>query len=339
MKQHTLAVSGMTLCTSVLAVVFFSAPSVSATSNFCNTIPESGPAVTEEVSSISGPSNFCTDGDGDGVATTTENDAPAHTDATGSTEEGDHNGDGTQDSRQSQVASLPNPNDQEQPGSYVTLEVLPNDDESSSHWKIKQFGPTPDEVVEASDDVNLPVGLFDLKLENKTLEVLIAVQDALKCEPIRNAFLKAKCLNLKAELADKITAESQANVRLLFDRVLDHSDWTVQQYVNGVLTNYTAIIQDEVVGFLRTTITWTLTDGGDGDLDGLANGKISDPIGPTVPVKTAAVVTTAAAVNAPVATPVKTALASTGTNSLLISAIAVVLLAASLYVARAKQNV
>ncbi len=273
--------------------------------------------------------------DGDGVPVVVENAAPAQestpptedTPATPGTAQGDHNADGVQDSQQSQVASLPNPNDQAAPGSYVTLEVLTPD------WNIKEFAPTTPEQVDPENvpqDSNFPVGLFDIKLENKTLEGLIVIKNNLNCNNIRSSILKKACLKLDAQLAAQIEARRDVEVRLLFDRVIDHSDWQVQQYVDGEYANYDAVVKDEVVGFLRTTITWTLRDGGEGDLDGVieANGKISDPIGPRVAVASVAPVTQAS-VSTTAAT--QSRLAVTGGNGSL-AVIALIVLVATISV-------
>ena len=324
----------------VFGVCLWGSPAVSAHGYGCQQI-----IAQDNIEQLEVPVNHCTDGDGDGVLTSIENGAPAHestpavdeTPATPGNAQGDHNADGTQDSLQSKVASLPNPNDAAAPDSYVTLEVL------TPGWNIKQFATTNPEEIDPETvptDSNFPVGLFDIKLENESLEALIYIQNNLHCSSIRNSFLRGLCNNLNNHLTTQIAAKSTVQVRLLFDRVLDHSDWTVQQYIGGAYTNYDAVVTDEVVGFLRTTITWTLKDGGTGDLDGVSNGKIVDPIGPSVKnvvTRTPAVVTPAVAVN-PHPAPAKAAtLANTGTN-LFVTLLAAMLIAATIYVARSKQT-
>lgn len=288
------------------------------------------------------------DDDGDGVPSTVENSSPAHestppadeTPGTPGAAGGDHNADGKQDYKQSQVATLPNPNDQENSGSYITLEVL------TPGWNIKQFETTTPEEVDPDnlpEDSNFPVGLFDIRLENQTLQTLIGIKSQLNCDQIRSRILKAACVKLDGELAEEIEERREVTVRLLFDRVIDHSDWDVQQYVEGQYVGYTAEVKDEVVGFLRTTITWTLVDGGEGDLDGItgANGVIVDPIGPSVAVATVTPTptTTTGAVLAAAAQSSK--LAVTGGSSA-IAIVAGILLAATMIVVgaafRSEQN-
>lgn len=279
---------------------------------------------------------FAAKDDGDGVPATTENAAP---------NTGDNNYDGALDSEQSEVASTPNPNDQAQPNSYVTLEVLPNDNETPSNWVITSFVPVSpaDFATKPSTADNYPVGMFEVNLYNGYLDSILS------------ACYRSESENCFDDNAELIESESTATVRLLFDRVMDHSDWTVQQYSYwfNAYTNYSAyaVVRDEVVGFLRTTITWTLTDGGNGDDDGYINSIISDqpnayvydPIGPAAPFRAATtpavtVVSTPAITATPAAAPAAPQLANTGVSPL-ITILAASLIVATIAVSRVKRTV
>ena len=278
--------------------------------------------------------------DGDGVPPEIEDSAVT---SGGASVAGDNNFDGIIDSLQSNVATLPNPNDQAAPGSFVSLEILPttitlpdSDPASQVIWNIVLFSPVAAAGLEggAPTDRNFPVGLFNLSLTgHKGLAGVYPILQAL-CLPDA---VPLEGLDLNCAQATEILNQIRTvQVRLIFDRVIDHSDWTVQKFLNGVYANYPATVQDEVIGsgFLRTTITWTLTDGGSGDADGVMNGSINDPIGPAV-MKTVSVanpVTTVASI-----TPASAALAYTGKN-LLVSVIALILLGATAYVARSEQK-
>lgn len=291
-------------------------------------------------SSESTPAETPPDSDCDSVPDNTENSAPAHEATPGvedpnntGTNAGDNNADGTPDSEQSDVASFPNPNDTQQPDSYVTIEVTSNSPEYEGfqlqplEWNITYVDPTL--PSETPSDKTLPLGLFDLTLENPGLKQLIDF-----CAEYPQDW---ECIFIgNQEIAEQSTVE----VRLLFNRVIDHSDWMVQKYVEGTFTNYTnATVQDEVVGFLRTTIKWTLTDGGTGDSDGVLNGEITDPIGPAVanPVTVAPQPQVLAAVTT-VSSPQVATLANTGSQPF-VAAYAAVLLSGAVLVVRSKKTV
>jgi hypothetical protein len=268
-KLYALAILG-----SVLGLTLFASPQASAA-----TCPGAGPFFE----TVEAPAD---DNDCDTVTNTTEDSAPAHDPTAGledpdniGTVAGDNNADDIPDSQQATVATMPNPNDTQVPGSYITIETLPTlQGATESNWFIVSASTTTATAAaapgSAPTDRTFPVGLVDFTIENSYEQFLIMI-DSLFCSGSSFPGCDA--------LATQIEDESAAQVRLLFDRVIPHDDWMVQQYANGSFTTYPgALIQDEVVGFLRTTITWNLVDGGIGDLDGTLNGQIVDPIGPAV---------------------------------------------------------
>lgn len=286
--------------------------------------------------------------DGDGVPAPVEDAAVT---ADGTSVAGDNNFDGIIDSTQSNVATLPNPNDQQAPGSFVSLEVLPTtvtlpggDPVSQVIWNITSFNPVSPTTLEGGPPAGetFPVGMFSLTLAGLpstdgaggladvyTVLQSLCLPDAVPIDGIDCA--------VATQLLDQLRS---VKVRLIFDRVIDHSDWTVQKFLGGSFANYDAVVQDEVIGFLRTTITWTLVDGGAGDADGMLNALITDPIGPAIVpavAVTPAVVTSTPPVVSVAAVKPKTALANTGTN-MFISLIAVFLIGASLVVVRNKKQ-
>ncbi len=305
--------------------------------------------------------------DGDGVPAEVEDSSVA---ADGTPIPGDDNNfDGIADSLQSGVTTLPNPNDQVAPGSFVTIEVLPTTltftGFSQVIWNITSFSPVAPADLEGGVPANqtFPVGMFNLSLAGiPEVSQLYTILQSL-CLPEALPLEGIDCATATQILSELSTVQ----VRLLFDRVIDHSSWTVQQYINGAYVDYAATVEDLDIGFLRTTITWTLVDGGTGDQDGVMNASINDPIGPTV--KAAVVVTpgpgtgtggtgaggaqtqttattvasvTTAATQANAVTSAATAaksdeLANTGTSPLAVL-FAVLLILATIYVARSKQT-
>lgn len=79
---------------------------------------------------------------------------------------------------------------------------------------------------------------------------------------------------------------TSTTVTVYYDREYDTSDWVARKYINGGYSTVSgAVFSTALVGATRvTTLTYTLTDGGPLDADGLANGTILDPVGPGVPV-------------------------------------------------------
>lgn len=285
--------------------------------------------------------------DGDSVPAPVEDAAPAHPDTTVA---GDNNADGTPDSCQSTVATAPNPNDVAKPDSYVTLEVLPNQGQESTNWVITNFAPvSTTDIGNVPTDRTFPIGLFDLTLQNHDLafDLNIYNNNCLNLNTDSNPMLVSICSYFQQQIDQNKTA----TVRLLLDRVVDHSKWLIEQYsyVLGKYSDYSAnaVVKDETVGFLRTTITWTLADGGKGDQDAqqngvildsaqAPNGSIADPIGPSVknPVVVNPVITVASVV-----TP-RATLVNTGSDSTITGLMAIVLLVTTLgvSVAAAKKN-
>ncbi len=77
-----------------------------------------------------------------------------------------------------------------------------------------------------------------------------------------------------------------ADVKIILDKVYDTSQWIYKKF-NG--TNYTDISgivtygTENIAGTNKTSINYSITDGGPYDDDGIANGIIIDPAGPGVP--------------------------------------------------------
>jgi autotransporter-associated beta strand protein len=83
-------------------------------------------------------------------------------------------------------------------------------------------------------------------------------------------------------------------ITIFYDRVYTTSAWIWKKY-NSITNTYTdvtslvsATIGSQTVGSTPVTkVSFTITDGGTGDEDGLANSRIIDPVGPAVPVAVA----------------------------------------------------
>ncbi len=263
------------------------------------------------------PNTYAITGDSDNVPDVTEDAAP---------NTGDNNYDGSTDSTQNNVASTQNPNDIENPNSWVSLEIgNPRVDEVQPNWQIDEFNPIDPSTLPSQPDGSVfPVGMFNAKLSCTEIEG--------DCSS-NTCYLDRVLTDQINELAQCGQVGGSVNVRLLFDRVMDTSNWTTRKYnpVTDTYEDYGAYvtISTQNIGFDRTVIEWTLTDGGFGDADGIINGSISDPIGPTVPIATstsAVIVPTAAkTVSGPT-------LANTGFGTNLLISIAVILIAASVVI-------
>lgn len=272
------------------------------------------------------------DSDGDSVSDIVEEAAP---------NSGDNNYDGVVDSDadlQNTVASTPNPNDTQSPNSYVTLQVgnpqTVEDGEFSyftndTNWHITKFEPVTAPTENQPDNTVFPLGMFDIELacNNNFYEEengpCVAFNDK-ECAARTASFVFNPCFQ-----------NAPADLKLIFNRVMDTSNWTTRKYdaSSGQYVDYSpyVTIANEVIGFERTTVTWTIFDGEFGDDDHEVNGIIKDPIGPSVPVQTIvstpAAVKTAGVVTSTVADPT---LAPTGASSGAIVAIAVFALIAGL---------
>jgi hypothetical protein len=80
------------------------------------------------------------------------------------------------------------------------------------------------------------------------------------------------------------TPGGSSTVKIYYDKVYDTSNWVIRKFLNGAYSNVPgAVLGTATVGSTQvTTLTYTVTDGGDLDDDGLVNGVIVDPAGPAV---------------------------------------------------------
>lgn len=253
------------------------------------------------------------DKDGDSVLNTVENSAP---------NDGDNNYDNKNDSKQNTVASIPNPNDTEQPDAYVTLQVgetyQPWGEEgptiADSAWKIDKFEAVDVATLPTQPDGKVfPLGMFDIELscikrhgcyEKNYSEVPVPqFNDSIQPSEITSD----GC----------VWVPIPADLTLIFNRVMDTSNWTMQKYdpSTGAYIDYSPYVSIETenndFGYTRTVLKWSITDNEMGDDDPTV-GKIKDPIGPSVPVATPVVSTTPATIVASTVSPVT--LQHTGNN-------------------------
>ncbi len=237
---------------------------------------------------------------------------------------GDNNYDGTIDSEQGEVASITNPNDTAQPDSYVTLQVgTPQTYQAGdfsynyidSAWTITNFSTMPAQGTQPDGSV-FPLGLFDITLFCN-LDAAIG-----SC-----GYYSEICIT---DSNSDCFIPAPANLKLIFNRVMDTSQWTTKKYdpASGQYIDFSdyVTIANEIIGYERTTISWTLYDGYFGDQDGEVNSYISDPIGPSVPPTP--VVATPVTSATPAATPAPT-LAPTGVSTALITLLASLLVVTS----------
>lgn len=80
------------------------------------------------------------------------------------------------------------------------------------------------------------------------------------------------------------TPGGSSTVKIYYDKVYDTSNWVIRKFLNGGYSNVPgAVLGTATVGSTQvTTLTYTVTDGGELDDDGLVNGVIVDPAGPAV---------------------------------------------------------
>lgn len=253
------------------------------------------------------------DDDGDSVDSSIENTAPNG---------GDNNYDNEVDANQDTVASIPNPNDDAAPGSYVTLQVgdtyecggveFTQTCEDSA-WKIDEFKAVDVATLPSQpDNTVFPLGLFEIKLscQNYPRSFQSIDSNVGYCYTWQKVETEEGCEWQQVPIP--------ASLKLIFDRVLDTTNWTTQKYDPNTDTYidyspYVTIEQyNEEFGYARTVIKWSITDGEFGDTDGEANGYISDPIGPSVPTAKGSTVEIV-----PASAPGKT-LANTGVDSSII---------------------
>lgn len=225
------------------------------------------------------------DDDGDSVDTSVESAAP---------NVGDNNYDGGTDASQDTVASIPNPNDIATPGAYVTLQVgdttcydgdyaYPCED---SAWKIDEFKAVDVATLPSQpNNTVFPLGMFDIKLSCQNYN---EVERGFRFVQLDNGGCVEYTRVETEEGCEWVPVQIPANLKLIFDRVMDTTNWTTQKYdpVTDSYIDYSpyVTISNQEIGYLRTVVEWALYDGGLGDADGEVNGYISDPIGPSVPV-------------------------------------------------------
>lgn len=258
------------------------------------------------------------DKDGDSVSTTVENAAP---------NDGDNNYDDKKDSKQSTVASIPNPNDTEQPGAYVTLQVgdtyKPWGEEgpvvADSSWKIDKFEAVDVATLPTNPDGKIfPLGMFNIELS---------------CTERYGCFERVQTEESESpdDWCNGELVPIPANLTLIFNRVMDTSNWTMQKYdpETGTYIDYSPYVTIETVndefGYARTVLKWSITDNELGDDDATV-GKIKDPIGPSVPATTAVATTPATTVATTIST---TGLQHTGSNFAVYSLVLGLLMIAS----------
>lgn len=248
------------------------------------------------------------DFDADSVVDTVENEAALNA--------GDNNYDGVQDAEQNTVATIENPNDIEAPAAPVSLQLgetytYTYDDEeysyTTSDWKIDEFKAVDPATLPSQPDGKVfPLGMFSIKLS--------CYSESECYEYDEGCYLQDRIQEINS-----CVTQIPARIKLIFDRVVDTSNWTTLKYdpTSNTYVDYSdyVTISNQEIGFLRTVIEWSIYDGGFGDSDGEVNGYISDPIGPTVPA-TNPLVTTASFTTSVSSTPT---LAQTGlgTNALI----------------------
>lgn len=270
------------------------------------------------------------DFDTDSVADVVENEAALNS--------GDNNYDEVQDSHQETVATIANPNDIESPNAPVSLQLGEtyveeygghNYSYTTSDWKIDEFKAVdPATLPSQPDGTVFPLGMFSMKL---------SCNSESECYEYDNEGCYQKD---RVQELDSCVTQVPARIKLIFDRVVDTSNWTTLKYdpASDTYVDYSeyVTISNQEIGFLRTVIEWSIYDGGFGDADGEVNGYISDPIGPTVPIST-----TPSALIVPAAqkaTVTEPTLANTGLGTNILLSIAVLLIVASLVIFPKKRS-
>lgn len=204
---------------------------------------------------------------------------------------GDNNYDGDTDSYQDTVATITNPNDTASPNAFVSLELVgeacDGDYICQSDWKIDEFKAVDVATLPSQPDGKVfPLGMFDILLSCRQDQYVERSFDAINnsnCVDYTKVHTEEGC--------EWVETPVPANLKLIFDRVMDTSNWTMQKYdpITDTYIDYSpyVTISTQEIGYLRTVLEWSIIDGGLGDDDGVVNGYISDPIGPSVPITTA----------------------------------------------------
>lgn len=254
------------------------------------------------------PASAAVDSDNDSVIDVVEDSSTPNA--------GDNNYDGTDDSIQNDVATITNPNDIETPDAFVTLElegeVCDGDYVCPSDWKIDEFKAVDVASLPSQpDDKVFPLGMFDIKLSCQQYNRGNIFFDAI--DNGYNACVERELVHTE-EGCEWVETPIPANLKLIFDRVMDTSNWTMEKYdpITDTYIDYSpyVTVSNQYIGYLRTVLEWSIYDGGLGDSDGIVNGYISDPIGPSIPVEPAKVKPAVAT------TTTGPALANTGVNSM-----------------------
>ena len=198
------------------------------TSYICNVVSEPVPA-----------------DDGDGIANVVEDAAPGN---------GDYDSDGTKDSEQNNVATLPNPS--------VDEDVLPLSTDNPDRYNAL--------VSAAATDITA----FTVESEASQ-----STQDADNDYP----------LGLYSYTLTNVPVGSTQPITIILDQQYDTTDWVWRKYnqSTGIYTDIPASANGTygtttVGSLIVTTYTYSVTDGGALDQDGIANGIIVDPVGPGV---------------------------------------------------------
>jgi hypothetical protein len=81
-----------------------------------------------------------------------------------------------------------------------------------------------------------------------------------------------------------LTPGATTNVKIYYDKVYNTSAWTARKFIGGAYANIPGAVfaTQSVGGTPVTTLSYTVTDGGALDADGLVNGVIIDPVGPGI---------------------------------------------------------
>ncbi|MBI5357530.1 hypothetical protein HZB74_01650 [Candidatus Saccharibacteria bacterium] len=269
------------------------------------------------------PASALSDVDDDSVADVVEDSSTPNS--------GDNNYDGTDDAYQNDVATITNPNDVESPGAFVTLEVegeaCDGDYICPSPWKIDEFKAVDPATLPSQPEGKVfPLGMFSVELSCPSQ--VIEIDSFSRFGRSNNNCVEYTKVETE-EGCDWVETQIPANLKLIFDRVMDTSNWTTLKYdpTSDTYIDYSPYItiSNQEIGFLRTVVEWSIFDGGLGDSDGVENGYISDPIGPTVPIAQAEVAQIKPSIEPATTGP---ALANTGFNTQFVAAFGAILLIA-----------
>ncbi|MFQ5685151.1 MAG: choice-of-anchor U domain-containing protein [Candidatus Scalindua sp.] len=181
------------------------------------------------------------------VASDEDNDGVSKEDEEAGPNGGDSNGDGIQDAMQSDVAVVPD----EPATSSITLAAMDdNGNDSATSPNITSIVAVPESVDNPQPNVDFTFGLldFDLRLNG---------------------------------------GETESVITLFYHGIEDLTGFTFYKF--NSLTNVYTVVTGVTVGTAIiggktvATATFMLVDGGQGDEDGLVNGRIADPVGPGFP--------------------------------------------------------